>query len=83
MLHRFKKFHTQLEPGFSFKLPFFDEVGFVHDLREQVIEVPMQTGVTRDNVSIMVDAVIYIQVVDPVKASYNVENYQEAIINLA
>ena len=43
----------------------------------------MQTGVTRDNVSIMVDAVIYIQVVDPVKASYNVENYQEAIINLA
>ena len=83
MLHRFKKFHTQLEPGFSFKIPFFDEVSFVHDLREQVIEVPMQTGVTRDNVSIMVDAVIYIQVVDPVKASYNVENYQEAIINLA
>ena len=41
MLHRFKKFHTQLEPGFSFKLPFFDEVSFVHDLREQVIEVPM------------------------------------------
>ena len=83
MLHRFEKFHCQLEPGLNFKIPIIDKVHQTHDLREQVIEIPPQTGVTKDNVSIQVDGVIYVQVVDPVKASYNVENYQEAIINLA
>lgn len=83
MLHRFEKFSSQLEPGFNFKIPIIDKVNYVHDLREQVIEIPPQTGVTKDNVSIQVDGVIYVQVVDPIKASYNVENYQEAIINLA
>lgn len=83
MLHRFERFARQLEPGFNFKIPFIDKVEFVHDLREQVLEVPPQTGVTKDNVLIQVDGVIYIQVTDPQKASYNVENYSEAIINLA
>ena len=83
MLHRFEKFHTQLEPGFNLKVPFIDKVTYVHDLREQVIEIPPQTGVTKDNVLIQVDGVIYLQVIDPVKASYNVENYEEAMINLA
>ena len=82
MLHRFQKFHVQLEPGFNFKVPFIDQVGDVHDLREQVIEIPPQMCVTKDNVSIQVDGVIYIQVVDPVKASYNVEDYVVAITNL-
>ena len=81
MLHRFEKFHTQLEPGFNFKIPFIDKVQYVHDLREQVIEFPLHSGVTKDNVLIEVDGVIYIQIVDPVKASYNVENYEEAIVN--
>ena len=65
MLHRFERFARQLEPGFNFKIPFIDKVEFVHDLREQVLEVPPQTGVTKDNVLIQVDGVIYIQVTDP------------------
>ncbi len=73
----------QLEPGFNLKVPIIDKVTYVHDLREQVIEIPPQTGVTKDNVLIQVDGVIYLQVIDPVKASYNVENYEEAMINLA
>jgi hypothetical protein len=52
MLHRFEKFHVQLEPGFNFKIPIIDKVTYVHDLREQVIEIPPQTGVTKDNVLI-------------------------------
>jgi len=83
MLHRFEKFSRQLKPGLNFKIPFIDKVAFVHNLREQVIEIPPQTGVTKDNVLIQVDGVIYVQVIDPQRASYNVENYQEAIINLA
>ena len=42
MLHRFQKFHSQLEPGLNFKIPFIDSVNHVHDLREQVIEIPPQ-----------------------------------------
>ena len=60
MLHRFEKFARQLEPGFNLKIPFIDKVQFVHDLREQVIEIPPQTGVTKDNVLIQVDGVIYL-----------------------
>jgi len=40
MLHRFEKFHVQLQPGFNFKIPIIDKVQYVHDLREQVIEIP-------------------------------------------
>lgn len=60
MVHRFEKFSRQLEPGLRLKIPFIDTVEYVHDLREQVIEVPAQTGVTKDNVAILVDGVLYI-----------------------
>ena len=82
MLHRFEKFNRQLNSGLSWKIPFVDEVAYVHDLREQVVEILPQTGVTKDNVQITCDGVIYIQVVDPAKASYNVEDYVVAITNL-
>ena len=52
MLHRFEKFNRQLKPGLCFKIPYIDSVEYVHDLREQVIEVPGQMGVTKDNVAI-------------------------------
>ena len=83
MLHRFEKFNRQLNSGLSWKIPFVDEVAYVHDLREQVVEILPQTGVTKDNVQITCDGVIYIQVIDPIKASYNVEDYVAAISNLA
>ena len=82
MLQRFQKYHSTLQPGINFKIPFVDTIGEVHDLREQVIEVQPQQCVTKDNVSIQVDGVIYIQVTDPVNASYNVEDYKVAITNL-
>ena len=83
LLHRFEKFDRQLSTGLNWKVPFIDAIAFKHDLREQVVEVLPQTGVTKDNVQITCDGVIYIQVVDPVKASYNVEDYASAISNLA
>lgn len=82
MLHRFQKFHSQLGPGVNFKIPFIDTVAIHHDMRERVIEIPPQQCVTKDNVSISVDGVIYVQVTDPMKASYNVEDFILAITNL-
>eukprot|EP00347_Sterkiella_histriomuscorum_P018740 403344359 len=83
LIHRFEKFKKRLDQGFHFKLPFIDKVAYTHDIREQVIEIKPQTAVTRDNVALFIDGVLYIQVTDPVKASYNVENIYPAIANLA
>jgi regulator of protease activity HflC (stomatin/prohibitin superfamily) len=60
LLHRFKKFERKLEPGLNFKLPFIDTIEYVHDLREQAIEISSQVAVTRDNVALHIDGVLYI-----------------------
>lgn len=83
LIHRFKKYHVQLEPGLNFKIPFVDTVEYVHDLREQAIEITSQVAVTRDNVALHIDGVLYLQVIDPYKASYGVESYMKAMVNLA
>ena len=83
LLHRFKKYQRKLEPGINFKIPFVDSVEYVHDLREQAIEITSQVAVTKDNVALHIDGVLYIQVVDPIKASYGVESYKDAVTNLA
>lgn len=70
-------------PGLNFVIPLIDSVEYVHDLREQAIDISSQQAVTRDNVSLHIDGVLYIQVVDPYKVSYNVENYRDAVTNLA
>jgi regulator of protease activity HflC (stomatin/prohibitin superfamily) len=60
-----------------------DTVEYVHDLREQAIEITSQVAVTKDNVALHIDGVLYIQVIDPFKASYEVESYKDAVMNLA
>ena len=60
-----------------------DTIEYVHDLREQAVEIQTQVAVTKDNVALHIDGVLYIQVADAYKASYGVESYQEAITNLA
>lgn len=83
LIHRFQKYNRTLSPGLNFKIPFIDSVEYVHDLREQVIEISSQVAVTKDNVALHIDGVLYIEIVDPQKASYNVENIYAAITNLA
>lgn len=83
MVHRLKRFHKQLEPGINFVIPFVDSVEFVHDLREQAFEISSQVAVTKDNVQLKIDGVLYVQVVDPYAASYGVERYFDAVQNLA
>lgn len=83
LIHRFQKFNRQVKPGLNFKLPFIDTIEYVHDLREQVFEISSQVAVTRDNVALHIDGVLYLKVEDPYKASYGVENLTNAITNLA
>ncbi|MBE9141324.1 SPFH/Band 7/PHB domain protein [Nodosilinea sp. LEGE 07088] len=72
----------KLTPGLNFLVPFLDKVVFKQTIRERVLDVPPQQCITRDNVSISVDAVVYWRIVDMEKAYYKVENLQSAMVNL-
>lgn len=72
----------KLEPGLNFITPFLSQVVCMETMRERVLEIPPQNCITRDNVSITVDAVVYWQVMDIEKAYYRVQNLQSAMVNL-
>ena len=80
---RLGKFAGVLAPGFHFMIPFMDRAAYRHEIREQVIDVEPQSTITRDNIQLEVDGIIYLKVMDPEKASYGIQDYRRASINLA
>src|SRR5213083_863645 len=76
IIERLGKFHSQADAGLNIILPFVDTVRASHDLRERITKIEPQPVITRDNVTMEVDAVIYFVVVDPVRATYEVQNLQ-------
>ena len=64
-------------------MPFIDKVAYDRSLREQAVDVPSQGAITRDNITLVVDGVLYLKVLDPLKASYGVDNYVYAVMQLA
>jgi len=72
----------KLEPGLNFVVPFLDRVAYKETIREKVLDIPPQQCITRDNVAISVDAVVYWRIMDLEKAFYKVENLQAAMVNL-
>ena len=72
----------KLTPGLNYTLPFVDKVVYKQTVREKVLDVPPQQCITRDNVSISVDAVVYWRITDMEKAYYKVEDLQSAMVNL-
>jgi len=83
IVERLGKYKCTLEAGFHVLLPFIDRVAFVQDLKEETIDVPPQECFSMDEVNVEVDGVIYIQVVDPIKASYGITDYRFAAMQLA
>jgi len=83
IVERLGKYSRTLNPGFHALVPFIDKVAFILDLKEATVDVPPQECFTRDEVQVEVDGVIYISVIDPVKASYGVTNYSFAAMQLA
>src|SRR5258708_7296238 len=82
LITRLGKFHAIAQSGLTFILPFVDDIVRV-DMREQVITVPPQKLITKDNVTVEVDAVVYYKVIDPVKSQYEVQDFGYACTTLA
>ncbi|MDR1298413.1 MAG: paraslipin [Deltaproteobacteria bacterium] len=83
VVERLGKYNSTLISGFHLLIPFIDKVSYRHTLKEQVIDVPPQICITRDNISVEVDGVLYMTVMDPQKASYGVNDYHNAAIQMA
>ncbi len=83
VIERLGQFHTSLHAGFHILVPFLDRVAYRHSLKERAIDIPQQVCITRDNVQIAVDGVLYLQVVDAKRASYGISDYTFAITQLA
>ncbi len=79
---RLGKYSSSLSAGFHILIPFIDRVAYKHSLKERAIDIPEQICITRDNVQVGVDGVIYLQVLDPKLASYGIGNYVFAITQL-
>ncbi|XP_066458777.1 stomatin-like protein 2, mitochondrial isoform X2 [Eleutherodactylus coqui] len=83
VVERMGRFHRILEPGLNLLIPLLDRIRYVQSLKEIVINVPEQSAVSLDNVTLQIDGVLYLRVMDPYKASYGVEDPEYAVTQLA
>jgi len=83
VVERLGKFSRTLDAGFHILIPFVDRVAYKHTLKEQAFDVPSQSCITKDNIAVNVDGILYMQVVDARAASYGIENYRFATSQLA
>ncbi|HEY5369590.1 MAG TPA: SPFH domain-containing protein [Hanamia sp.] len=83
IIERLGKFNRALEAGFHILIPFVDKVAYKQNLKEQALDVASQICITKDNIAVEVDGVIYLQVIDPQKASYGIDNYRFAVIQIS
>ena len=81
-IERFGRYTQTFKPGLHFIIPYVDRIGAKLSMREHVIDVPSQDVITRDNAMVTVDGIIFYQILDPVKAAYEVNNLEVALTNL-
>ncbi len=83
IVERLGKYNDTFQAGFHILIPFIDKISYKHTLKEQAIDVAPQTCITRDNISVEVDGILYLQVMDPKNASYGIDDYRFASIQIA
>ncbi|AOF89265.1 SPFH domain-containing protein [Sinorhizobium sp. RAC02] len=81
-VERFGRYTRTLEPGLNLIVPFIDRIGAKMNVMEQVLDIPTQEVITRDNASVAADGVAFYQVLNPAQAAYQVANLENAILNL-
>jgi regulator of protease activity HflC (stomatin/prohibitin superfamily) len=83
VVERLGKYAATLDAGFHILLPFIDRIRYKHSLKETAIDIPEQVCITRDNVQVSVDGILYLKVLNPQRASYGISDYSFALIQLA
>ncbi|MAA70407.1 MAG: paraslipin [Bermanella sp.] len=83
LVERFGKYHSTKIAGLNFMMPFIDRIAADRSLKEQAQDVPSQAVITKDNISLVVDGVLYLRVVNPYDATYGVDDYAYAVTQLA
>ena len=83
VIERFGKYQSTKEAGLNFIFPFIDRVSANRSLKEKAVDVPEQSAITKDNISLSVDGVLYFRVLDPYKATYGIDDYVFAVTQLA
>jgi len=83
VIERLGKYSRTLNAGFHILIPFLDRVAYKRSLKEEALDVAQQTCITKDNVSIDVDGILYLQVIDAQKSAYGIEDYKYAVAQLA
>ena len=83
IVERLGKYSRTLDAGFHILIPFIDKIAYKQNLKEQALDVASQICITKDNIAVEVDGVLYLQVVDPQKASYGIDNYKFAVVQIS
>jgi regulator of protease activity HflC (stomatin/prohibitin superfamily) len=83
IVERLGKYSRTLDAGFHILIPFIDKIAYRQNLKEQAIDVASQICITRDNIAVEVDGILYLQVIDPQKASYGIDNYKFAVVQIS
>lgn len=83
VVERLGKYHATLDAGFHILIPFLDRIAYKRSLKEEVLDIPSQSCITKDNVAVGIDGVLYIQVIDSRLSAYGIENYYIAASQLA
>lgn len=83
VVERLGRYHCTLDAGWHILIPFWDKIRYRHSMKEQVIDIPEQICITSDNVQVGVDGIVYIRVMDAQAASYGIDDYVFAIVQLA
>src|SRR3954469_22525335 len=81
-VERFKRYTRTLHPGLNLIIPFIDSIGAKLNVMEQVLDVPTQEVITKDNASVRADAVAFYQVLNAAQAAYQISNLNQALLNL-
>ena len=83
IIERLGRYNGSLEAGLHFIIPFVDKVAYKHSLKENAVDIPSQSAITKDNVTLVIDGILYLKITDPKQASYGVRDPLYAISQLA
>lgn len=83
VIERLGKFENVLNPGLNFVVPYIDSVAYRHSLKETAVDIPSQSAITKDNVTLILDVILYFKITDPKQASYGVADARYAISQMA